>query len=940
MIANFGLTWDQVIRDRTVSSWFLNHSQRFAMRARIRSLIDRFKPSRGEILKMAERAARSIVDDDGSSIDMPDLLSLPETFGLSEQESLLFTLEAIGVRLVRECLEGDRTVVPLARSLLAASGNSDALLAALRSLEMRSLAWESFVRAMKLNEFAEAKDLEFFGLDDEEMRAEATDTLLVLLKNGADGSVIEHLATAFNVRRDDLSPDVLASAVREGIAASLSGKRLGALVEFVRSQRVTPEMAAVNERCRQDVEALVREDIAAFLTMNDEERSVLNGLFGVSEQVLRSPDVAKNVEEQAVRMIEQSFVGLPALREIVPEIVGQDWYREACEKRVLKFIKGGQSRHNDTGLFMEKFCRLVGLPAETFRTQEIVAAARVCVVQLLNGERYESIPSLQDLFGVSAANGMKMSMYGGSPLPLYLFGGLIDRKTVDAWKVEGVSEAIAALQRGGMANQKSLTKYYANRRNFDGLAMAIELGAASVPYENESDAVRELQKLIVNGDGLAAEGLLKCYGLTGTLFDAGLRKRVKDAADEERQRREFREDFALDEDPHRVAEEMAGFYIDEWIGVELSALERRAAEQNVDLDFSTRMAAYNKREAIRASTEIQFDWTREYLVRSVLGEMRHQADATDLRRASFVRLPPIADDWLSTATNEEIRQMMAASADRFREPGWQDSYGSEPWARIAETAEMMFAPDPDHRKLIDLAYDLEHNSGTVFSKEHERVTYRSSDQLRRILGIKREVNDPEALLVLLESELSPEEYRAVADRWNAWKDVRARMHTRVGARPEERRARYLSDIRSLAASEIDELRIVSSLDRLEADALRARLTSEPVVAGRAGRLALMRSANAAIRKRIGQSDNGLSGVLERIGRPSWIGRAEVDFFAPIVGAYLKARMDVARDAAEMNAIQEILASRPNGRAVDSVLIVNAEEIPEDFRRLISELTKE
>ncbi len=937
VIADFGLTWDLVVRDQAVYRWFSTPSERYKTRARIRSLVDRFKPSRDAVLMMADCAAASIINEGDSSIDASACLALKETFDLSEEEFALVSLETVGLRRVRERLEGDSLSVPLAKRILAASARPDAFLESLRSSEMKAVAWEAFRRIIKFDEFETARGLEFFGLDAEKMREVATIQYLFLLENGMSANRTDELAGTFGFSREGLPPAVVEPAIREGIEACLSANHLGALIEFVRSQRVTPETASVGEPDRRRAESLVKNDIATFVLINEEERSVLKELFGVTVDILRSPDVAQLVETQTTSMIDQASEALRALRAIVPEILSQEWYRDACEKKVLAFIKDGQARYDDVGSFMRNFRDLASLPAEFFRSQEIVAAATVCVAQLLDDERYDSIPPFSDFFGVSPANGLKINLLGGSALPLYLFGGLIDSKTVDAWKAEGVPDAIAILQRGGSSIPKSLTKYYTNRRNFNGLAMAIELGAATVPYETESDAVRELRSMVVNGDGVAAEELLRCYGLTGILFDAALRKRIKDAADAERRRREHREEFPLDAEPHRVEEEMAGFYLDEWIGIELSALERKAGERHVELGFTNRMAAYNARDAIRMNAESQFAWLREYLVRSVLGEMRHQTDGGQ-RRASFVNVPPNADAWMSTATNEEIRQMMAATADRFREPGWQSSFGGDPWARIAETAEMMFAPEPDRRKLIDLTYDLEHNSGTVLSKEHERISYRSGEQLRQILGMKREVSDPEAFLALLESELSPEAYRTATERWNEWKGVRAHIEARIGDKPEDRRARRLEDIRSLSVSTIDAFQVFSVLDRMETAGLRSFLTSETFASGLAGRVALMHAADKAIRKRMNESGGGIEGVLKQLRRPGWIGTAKVDFFAPILGAYLKARADVARDTAQMNAAQEILFFRRDAHAAVPLTIELVEGIPDEFQRIIDEIT--
>ena len=791
----YGLTWDGLSKKDTVRRWMEYPSNGAEPRRELMGLLELMKPPREQIMKAVNKALISAIDSPHGYVDIGAYDAIQITFGLSEAERASVRLEEVGYRHVMSKLTAGENPVGAARRVRESSQDGDAFMERFHDAKTQDLMWRSFKAELDYNQFATARQLEYFGLDVDKMKDLARERYLGLLEEGKTKSDTDILVEQFGIDLDVIPRSKIDVAIRQGIWESLSSSYLSPVAEFVISHDVSAASANIGEDERSKADLLMKENISSYLKLSEPHRAKLKELFGVSVESLRFPDAAPYLEKQAVAMIRDSKDELAALREAVPRIVEQEWYRGAARRQVYEFVRDGKGRNVDVRSFVASIQKLTGLPNWLFRSPEIISMVNEKVSDSMMSEDYQAVIPYAEAFGVSVSDDMAaMFMHGGTK-GLYQFGTLIARTSVNEWKQGGVQAKLEQTMHSSPKLGDELTQFYTSRRNFDGLAMAIDLGIASVPYPDESDALRELQKLVTKGDAIAAEGLLNCYGPLGSkLFDAGLRERIKRAAMAERGRRANRETVALDKAPHKVERELADFYLDEWIGFELSSLERKAQSKNAEFDFSSKMDAYNLKEVMRENTDSQFTWMREYLARSVIGEMRHQTEFNQPKK-SFVPLPGDVDAWIAQATNEEIRQRMAAAKERFVEPGWSSSYGGEPWAQIAATAEMMFGNEPDKHKLVDLAYDLSHNNGTVFNKEMLRIHQMATAKITHVLSAKREVSDPEAYLALLEREVESTTFAEARRRWDQWKDVRAKMERNIDGAETDRRAGYVEAIR-------------------------------------------------------------------------------------------------------------------------------------------------
>lgn len=618
------------------------------------------------------------------------------------------------------------------------------------------------------------------------------------------------------------------------------------------------------------------------------------------------------------------------MREAMPWIRETAWYGEAS-KDTMRAAVSYAIDHS-----MEAFLRFVDLPISFFQTTEIIEQAQRTADAILENGDYDKLGGFEHYFGVAPKDGLRKILQAGDPKPLFQFGRLIDAKTVAEWKDGGIRSSIEAMERANPKLSEEVTEYYTKTRNFDGLAMAIELGVAAVPYQSESDVVRELQKMERNGDPVAAESLLRCYGLSGKLLDAGLQDRIKVSASVERERRENRETRELDKEDHRVEEELANFYLDEYIGAELSSLERKIADRHGELSFRTKMDTYDQRAGIRRNTESQFAWMREYLVRSALRETRHESDYGGLPSERSAGLPVETDAWMATATSEEIRRAMAGATRRFEESGWQSGYGGKPWANISSTAERMFAANAEKRSLIDLVYDLQHNNGTVFNKE-SRISY-DPTAIQRVLDMKREVSGPESYLALLRVHVSPEIYAKVANRWEDWKALRSKLEPVAGIRPDERHEPLTKEIRALGNRGDERGAEMDKLQMMDTASLQSLGFNADRIAGNRRREYVLTTLEETLREKIGEA-GGADGVLERLQNGGLSRYVETDLLAPLVGSYLTTRQGVIEDRRQTSYIAEINAVRNGWKQVPNMDAVQIPLMIDQLVRILPEMTK-
>jgi len=112
--------------------------------------------------------------------------------------------------------------------------------------------------------------------------------------------------------------------------------------------------------------------------------------------------------------------------------------------------------------------------------------------------------------------------------------------------------------------------------------------------------------------------------------------------------------------------------------------------------------------------------------------------------------PKTAGRFLAVETIETNRKKIVQLARKiFSDFDWENEYGGLAWANIADLWLKLNESDDYIQSsiLIDLVFDTEHNSGTIFSKtkRHHKTKDTSSNWIEKILDFKSEVKNPWAL---------------------------------------------------------------------------------------------------------------------------------------------------------------------------------------------------
>ncbi len=929
----YGITWEHAMQNYAVRSW----TERPVVRGRkheiLTDLIDLLRPTREDQLRLAEKALMSELRIKEGSFDEETFRSVHDMFGLTPEERVANGPPEIGYRLIRDQLENSRSDVSeiVVGIVNALDSGKDAFLERMKSPEMKSLAWRNFDTMMACKSFDVAERLQIFGLSPEEMTKRARAEYFRYLRDGLPKHLTKKLIDTFDIGEENIPRSEIDPAIRQGIETCIRANSLSMLARYVGSREVSPNVAEATAADVQAVERIVTHDLQTYFTLGAAERARLDTLFGITPDLFARPDAATVVADQGSRMIRDANPSLAQIREAMPWIRETLWYGMASRERMQRNVSDAIDHS------METFLRFVDLPISFFRTTNIVEQAKRTADAILKNGRYDKLGGFEHYFGVSPRDGMRKVLESGDPRPLYQFGRLIDAKTASAWKDGGIRSYIEAMERANPKLSEEITEYYTKSRNFDGLAMAIELGVAAVPFFDESDIVRELQKMERSGDAIAAESLLRCYGLSGKLLDPGLRYRIKVSAGVERERRERRETRELDKEDHRVEEELTSFYLDEYIGVELATLERKMADRHAEPSFRTKMDIHDHRAGIRRNTENQFVWMREYLVRSALGEIGHESDSSRLPTSRSAGLPMDTDAWMAVATSEEIRRAMAAATLRFQDIGWNPSYGGKPWANISSTAERMFASNAEKRSLIDLVYDLQHNNGTVFNKDR-RITY-DPNAIQRLLDMKREVSEPESYLALLRAHVSPEIHAKVSRRWDDWKTLRSRLEREAGSGPEKRRDLLVDEIRKLANSADERVEKLAKLEEEGTAELELLNISQERIVGSKRREYVLETLVAALRNKITEFGNGDDGVVDRLLQGGLARSVETDELAPLIKSYLEARKGVIADRIQASLVAEVLGVRYGFKTEPNLNAIMIPPVIDQLARILPEISK-
>jgi hypothetical protein len=110
-------------------------------------------------------------------------------------------------------------------------------------------------------------------------------------------------------------------------------------------------------------------------------------------------------------------------------------------------------------------------------------------------------------------------------------------------------------------------------------------------------------------------------------------------------------------------------------------------------------------------------------------------------------------DYISRATDEQICRFLKQSFERFQSAEWEKKGGDRPWRNIAETALHLWESESPNIPWMDHAFDLQHDSGTVFNKMEyglenqwgytmEQILDRKRNQITNLEEMEQFVRDP------------------------------------------------------------------------------------------------------------------------------------------------------------------------------------------------------
>ncbi|MFA6522102.1 MAG: hypothetical protein WCT24_00725 [Patescibacteria group bacterium] len=294
-------------------------------------------------------------------------------------------------------------------------------------------------------------------------------------------------------------------------------------------------------------------------------------------------------------------------------------------------------------------------------------------------------------------------------------------------------------------------------RDYDSLLLFAEWEAE--PILKPEAVTKQIHQLIKDENYVAASSLLTYANRFAMPLDESVKQKISLGFAKEMEARERRQERRLDEKKERIVmHEMAQFYADQYVNASLKGMigtVQRIKPYGYELPFRDLVVLNDFDTAIQKHTHEIFTWMREYLVRAVFSELRIQrqleSSERDVRpaRVSHTGIDEeSAEAFLRLATEEEIRTYLCRAKERFLENNWRPTFGGKPWANVAEAAERMWK-SAEARGIygedvcVDIVFDLEHNTGSVFDKDSKRI--KKSEEDKKFSNAKRDAHSAEEL---------------------------------------------------------------------------------------------------------------------------------------------------------------------------------------------------
>lgn len=298
---------------------------------------------------------------------------------------------------------------------------------------------------------------------------------------------------------------------------------------------------------------------------------------------------------------------------------------------------------------------------------------------------------------------------------------------------------------------------YIIQQRFQGLYRLMQLcNDVRLPFGQEA-AEKKLQLLVRQKDFLAADGFIHCMRYSHLNVDVNLAHSITEGVTMEKELRTKRKERTLDESTYIILDEAHEFYIHESILAELAKFEQqiyslKMRNQEERLPFRFHVDFFDLRRGIEDDMERQFQWMKEYITYAVCTELNF--DGYGFVETQLL-IPAIQEaekcknfiqGFLSYATEEELRGFLKQAQQSFTDYNRGD-FGGVAWKQIAEVAEECWQPHglPYRISLMDRMFDLQHNNGSVFDKDKERIKVHQST-LESFLDMKRHAQHLETLL--------------------------------------------------------------------------------------------------------------------------------------------------------------------------------------------------
>lgn len=274
---------------------------------------------------------------------------------------------------------------------------------------------------------------------------------------------------------------------------------------------------------------------------------------------------------------------------------------------------------------------------------------------------------------------------------------------------------------------------------------------------------------------MQAKNLLACEDVLNVkdLVDAATRALIDSEGQQEEERREQRQERPIIDEKRFITDEIARFYINNLLAHNLSALNEKARRTTREVSFRTKMDIFSLEQQIDKEEQLLFEWMKQYLIIAVISEMSNQSGHTGL--GEFIKTPvsETGDRYfdrhevLRKGTDQEIREFLFQTVERFYSVDWEEGYGGYSWSRISKVAYEFWKPQSEFPRsaLIDQVFDLQHNSGMVFDKDSEMAVQSKQGYTElQMLTEKSDATDIDSLLQNLKPFVEERVYKMLEER--------------------------------------------------------------------------------------------------------------------------------------------------------------------------------